>query len=391
MDAREQREMSKSVIPFNRPYSTGFELANIQQAYENGMLSGDGPFSQQCETWLKSYANVEMALVTHSCTGALEMAALLLGLKPGDEIIMPSYTFVSTANAFALRGVVPVFVDIRADTLNIDENLIEAAITKKTRGICMVHYAGVACEMDVIMDIAQKYSLKVVEDAAHAIGAQYKGQPLGGIGDFGTLSFHETKNLTCGHGGALLIRDKKWTQRAEIIHQKGTDRRSFGRNEVDRYTWQDIGSSFLLGELSAAFLITQLEHMVQINEQRHALWAQYNEALKPLEVKGWIKRPTVPQGCSHNAHMYYILLNPRFNRRAVLKELLDAGIKAVFHYIPLHKAPAGQKCARQSGDLSVTNDCAKRVIRLPLWTNMPSASIDFIVDNLEKTLKFQTK
>jgi len=301
-------------IQFNRPFMTGKELYYIAEAKFGNMLAGDGPFTKRCHEWLERKSGGDKALLTHSCTAALEMAALLLDIKPGDEVIMPSYTFVSTANAFVLRGGVPVFVDIREDTLNLDERLIEAAITPRTRAIVPVHYAGVACEMDAIMTLANRHGLKVVEDAAQGVMASYKGRMLGSIGDLGAYSFHETKNVISGEGGALLVNDPALATRAEIIREKGTDRSRFFRGEVDKYTWQEVGSSFLPGELIAAFLWAQLEEAQSVTNERLAIWGRYHELLAPFEQKGLLRRPIVPADCQHNAHMYYVLLAPEIDR-----------------------------------------------------------------------------
>lgn len=366
---------------------TGTELDNIRAAQEAGKLSGDGDFSKRCEAWFRDHIGVKQALVTHSCTAALEMAALLLDLKPGDEVIMPSYTFVSTANAVALRGAVPVFVDIRPDTLNLGETLIEDAITERTKSIWVVHYAGVACEMDTILAIAKKHNLSVVEDAAQGIEAYYKGRALGGLGDFGALSFHETKNITCGEGGALLVRDQADVPLAEIIHQKGTDRRNFIRGVVDKYTWRSIGSSFLLGEMSAAFLAAQLDDVVSITDRRLALWGRYRKALQPLARENLLTPPTVPSECRHNAHMYYTLLAPHIDRAAVLSALGAQGVNAVFHYVPLHSSPAGQELGRAHGTLSVTEEMAGRLIRLPLWTDMDRETQDRVIEAVTSVVR----
>lgn len=342
--------MKDKHIPFNWPHMTGKELYYIAEAHFNGRLAGDGPFTKRCHGWLE-----ERTGLTHSCTAALEMAALLLDILPGDEIIMPSYTFVSTANAFVLRGGIPVFVDIRKDTLNLDERLIEAAITPHTRAIAPVHYAGVACEMDAIISIAKCHNLKVVEDAAQGVMASYKGRALGSIGDLGAYSFHETKNVISGEGGALLVNDPELALRAEIIREKGTDRSRFFRGEVDKYTWQEVGSSFLPGELIAAFLWAQLEEADRITQERLAIWQHYHELLEPLESKGVLRRPIVPDGCQHNAHMYYVLLASDIDRQIVLDEFKRNDIWPVFHYVPLHSSPAGQRYGRPNGDLAVTN------------------------------------
>lgn len=362
--------MPEMRLPFNKPYMTGKELFHIAEAHFNNMLAGDGPFTQKCHRWLEEKTGARKALLTHSCTAALEMAALLLEIQPGDEIIMPSYTFVSTANAFVLRGGVPVFVDIREDTLNLDEQLIEAAITPRTKAIVPVHYAGVACEMDTIMDIARRHGLKVVEDAAQGVMSSYKGRALGSIGDLGAFSFHETKNVISGEGGALLVNDPELSIRAEIIREKGTDRSQFFRGEVDKYTWQEMGSSFLPGELIAAFLWAQLEEAQSITNQRLAIWECYHIGLATLEAKGVLRRPVIPEGCQHNAHMYYVLLAPGIDRQAVLSELKRNEINSVFHYVPLHSSPAGQRYGRVHGGLDMTNMQSERLIRLPMWVGL---------------------
>jgi dTDP-4-amino-4,6-dideoxygalactose transaminase len=310
------------------------------------------------------------------------MAALLLNVQPGDEIIMPSFTFVSTANAFVLRGGVPVFVDIREDTLNLDERAIEAAITPRARGIVPVHYAGVACEMDTIMSIAQRHGLRVVEDAAQGVMSRYKDRTLGTIGDLGAYSFHETKNVISGEGGALLVNDPELVARAEIIREKGTDRGRFFRGEVDKYTWQELGSSFLPGELVAAFLWAQFEEADRITNQRLLSWQYYHKLLEPLESTGLIRRPKVPDGCRHNAHMYYVLLAPEIDRQHVLNQLKQNEISSVFHYVPLHSSPAGQRYGRTHGTLDVTNQQAERLIRMPLWIGLTKAQQERVVEIL---------
>lgn len=366
-------------IPFNKPYMTGKELFNIAEAHFNGMLAGDGPFTKRCHAWLEERSGAKKALLTHSCTAALEMAALLLDIQPGDEVIMPSYTFVSTANAFVLRSGVPVFVDIREDTLNLDERLIEAAITPRTKAIVPVHYAGVACEMDTIMDIARRHRLKVVEDAAQGVMSTYKGRALGGIGDFGAYSFHETKNVISGEGGVLLVNDSAPALRAEIIREKGTDRSRFFRGEVDKYTWQEVGSSFLPGELTAAFLWAQLEDAESITSKRMTSWNRYHAALAPLEARGLLRRPIVPSDCVHNAHMYYVLLAPGVDRQAVLMAMKRNDINAVFHYVPLHSSPAGQRYGRVHGSMALTDKLSERLVRLPLWVGLAPEQQDRIV------------
>lgn len=378
--------MTATKIPFNWPYMTGKELYYIAEAHFQGSLAGDGPFTKRCHAWIEGRTGCAKALLTHSCTAALEMAALLLDLKPGDEVIMPSYTFVSTANAFVLRGAVPVFVDIRPDILNLDERLIEAAITAKTRAIVPVHYAGVACEMDSIMAIAARYGLRVVEDAAQGVMSTYKGRALGGIGDLGTYSFHETKSVIAGEGGALLVDDPALVTMAEIYREKGTDRSRFFRGEVDKYTWQEVGSSYLPGELIAAFLWAQLEDAERITSARLEAWKRYHDLLESLESGGHLRRPVVPDECRHNAHMYYILLAPQTDRKRVLAELKRQGIGAVFHYVPLHSSPAGLRHGRAHGDLPVTNSVAERLIRLPLWMGISAEQQERVVSLLSKAV-----
>lgn len=355
------------MLPFNKPYMTGQEAVNIQKAHDAGHLSGDGVFTKQCHAWLEKNTGATKSLLTHSCTAALEMSALLLDLEHGDEVIMPSFTFVSTANAFVLRGAIPVFVDIRADTLNIDERLIEAAITSRTKAICVVHYAGVSCDMDPILRIANKHGLAVVEDAAQGIMAKYKGRPLGSIGDLGTFSFHETKNLISGEGGALLINDAKYSERAEIIREKGTNRSKFFRGQVDKYTWIDMGSSYLPSEIVAAFLAAQLEEARSITDRRLAIWSRYHDWAAPFERNGRLRRPVVPEACEHNAHMYYLLLPSLDHRQAFISSLRTSGVGAVFHYVPLHSTPAGRKAGRPHGELPVTDQTSDCLVRLPLW------------------------
>lgn len=375
-------------IPFNRPYMTGVEIEYIRDAKQRNMLAGDGWFTKQCHHWLESNVGVQKALLTHSCTAALEMAALLIDIQPGDEVIMPSYTFVSTANAFVLRGGVPVFVDIRTDTLNIDEERIEAAITDRTRAIVPVHYAGVACEMDSIMDIARRHSLKVIEDAAQGVMATYKGVPLGGIGDLGAFSFHETKNVISGEGGALLVNREEYAIQAEIIREKGTDRSRFFRGEVDKYTWQSVGSSFLPGELIAAFLWAQLEQADRITEQRRLIWQRYNLLTESLELEGLLHRPHIPVGCEHNGHIFYVLLGSGIDRKRVLEEMKRNGVYALFHYVPLHSSPAGQRYGRVHGNLKNTDQLSERIIRLPIWIGMSESDQTRVVDSLKSAIEF---
>ncbi len=357
-------------VPFNKPYMTGKELFYIAEAHFNGMLAGDGPFTKKCHRWLEEETGAKKALLTHSCTAALEMAAILADIQPGDEVIMPSYTFVSTANAFVLRGGVPVFVDIRPDTLNIDETLIEAAITPRTKAIVPVHYAGVACEMDTIMDIARRHNLLVIEDAAQGVFSTYKGKTLGTIGHLGAYSFHETKNVISGEGGALLINDERFVERAEIIREKGTNRSQFFRGQVDKYTWVDVGSSYLPGEVIAAFLWAQLEDAGNITARRLAIWDQYHRGLHALERQGRLRRPIVPAECRQNAHMYYILLDSLEARTRLIEDMRREEIYPVFHYVPLHSSPAGRKYGRTHGELPVTEDLSDRLLRLPMWTGL---------------------
>ncbi|MGJ0507550.1 MAG: dTDP-4-amino-4,6-dideoxygalactose transaminase [Methylocystis sp.] len=357
-------------VPFNRPYMTGKELWYIAQAHANGHLAGDGRFTKRCETWLEATTGTRKALLTHSCTAALEMAAILADIQPGSEVILPSYTFVSTANAFVLRGAIPVFVDIRPDTLNIDETRIESAITEKTRAIVPVHYGGVSCEMDPIMDIAQRHKLLVIEDAAQGILSSYRSRPLGSIGHMGTFSFHETKNIISGEGGALLINDRALAERAEVIREKGTNRSRFFRGQVDKYTWVDIGSSYLPGEIVAAFLSAQMNESEAITQRRLAIWQRYHEAFEDVEGQTSIRRPVVPNHCTHNAHMYYLLLENLEWRTAFIKRLKEEGVNCVFHYVPLHSSPFGQRCGRVAGTMENTDRLSERLVRLPLWVEL---------------------
>ncbi len=358
------------MIPFNKPFMTGQELPNIAQAHANGHLSGDGPFTRQCHAWLERETGARKALLTHSCTAALEMSALLLDLQAGDEVIMPSFTFVSTANAFVLRGAVPVFVDIRADTLNIDEGRIEAAITPQTKAICVVHYAGVGCAMDEILAIADRHGLAVVEDAAQGVMSRYKGRPLGNFGCLAALSFHETKNVISGEGGALLVNDVAWIDRAEIIREKGTNRSRFFRGQVDKYTWVEVGSSYLPGEIVAAFLAAQLEKAEQITCRRLAIWDRYHAWAERWEASGHVRRPIIPGDCVHNAHMYYLLLPDLELRTRFIETMKAHGVGSVFHYIPLHSSPAGRQYGRVHGELPITDDSSQRLVRLPLWVGL---------------------
>lgn len=368
------------MIPFNRPYMTGDELGAIADAVARGHISGNGPYSRRCAEWLELQTSCDRALLTHSCTGALEMAAVLADLRPGDEVIMPSFTFVSTANAVVMRGAVPVFVDVREDTLNIDERLIEAAITPRTRALSLVHYAGVGCAMDEIMELAARYELIVMEDAAQGILASYRGRALGSFGDYAALSFHETKNIQCGEGGALLVNAADAVERAEIIHEKGTNRRAFFRGHVDKYTWVDVGSSYLLSDVAAAFLSAQFEHAEEITSLRRTIWNAYHSAFTDLEAAERLRRPIVPPDCRHNAHLYYILLPTEVDRDVVLRELNASGVNAVFHYVPLHSAPAGELFGRTNGPLDVTDSASGRLLRLPLWAGMTTGEVERVVN-----------
>lgn len=371
------------MIPFNAPPIVGSEVEYMQSAMASGKLCGDGGFTRRCQQWMEQHFGSKKVLLTPSCTASLEMAALLIDLQPGDEVIMPSYTFVSTANAFVLRGATIVFVDVRPDTLNIDETLIEAAITPKTRAIVPVHYAGVACEMDSIMALAAKHKLYVIEDAAQGVMSQYKGRALGTIGHIGCFSFHETKNYTAGgEGGATLINDAKLVDRAEIIREKGTNRSQFFRGQVDKYTWRDIGSSYLMADLQAAYLWAQLEAAEQINQQRLRLWQRYYDALQPLAVAGRIELPVVPKNCRHNAHMFYIKLRDSDDRQALINWMKEAEILTVFHYIPLHSSPAGERFGRFHGDDAFTTRESERLLRLPLFYNLSDNNQRTVISSL---------
>jgi dTDP-4-amino-4,6-dideoxygalactose transaminase len=368
----------KSVIPFNRPFVAGNELAYIQEAIANGHLSGNGPFTKRCQAWIEERLTCRRALLTHSCTAGLEMAALLTEVGPGDEVIMPSFTFVSTANAFALRGATPVFVDIRPDTLNLDEALIEAAITPRTRAIVPVHYAGVGCEMDAVCRIAREHGLFVVEDAAQGVMAAYKGRPLGSIGDAAAVSFHETKNVIAGEGGALIVNRPEWVDRAEILWEKGTNRTLFSLGKVDKYSWIDLGSSYLPSEINAAFLWAQFEHAEAITRRRLEIWAAYHQRLAPLEASGILRRPIVPDVCTPNGHMYYVLVARADLRPRLATALNERGINAVSHYVPLHLSPAGRRFGRTAGSLDVTESVGDRLLRLPLFPAMTNDDLDVV-------------
>jgi dTDP-4-amino-4,6-dideoxygalactose transaminase len=365
-------------IPFNKPYMTGKELWYISQAHASGHLAGDGQFTKKCSAWLEQRIGCQKALLTHSCTAALEMAAMLADIQPGDEVIMPSYTFVSTANAFVLRGGVPVFVDIRLDTLNIDEAKIEAAITSRTKAIVPVHYAGVSCEMDAIMDIARRHGLLVIEDAAQGIMSTYKGRPLGSIGHMAAMSFHETKNIISGEGGALLLNDPRFLDRAEIIREKGTNRSRFFRGQVDKYTWVDLGSSYLPGEVIAAFLWAQMEEADEITERRLGIWHEYQQKLSAIVLSKDARQPVVPHYCAHNAHMYYLLLPSLSQRTTFIERLKRSNINTVFHYIPLHSSPFGKSVGRTHGIMENTDSISACLVRLPLWIGIEDV-LDMIV------------
>jgi dTDP-4-amino-4,6-dideoxygalactose transaminase len=370
-------------IPFNKPFIIGAELDNIAAAVRENHLAGDGRFTRQCHEWLESRLGARKALLTHSCTAALEMAAILCDVGPGDEVIMPSFTFVSTANAFVLRGATPVFVDIRADTLNLDERLAGQAITPRTRAIVPVHYAGVSCEMDALMALAARHDLVVVEDAAQGVLAEYRGRKLGSIGHLGCLSFHETKNVISGEGGALLVNDERFIARAEVIREKGTDRARFFRGEVDKYTWVDIGSSFLPSELVGAFLWAQLGRAADINARRRELCAAYRAGLEPLARRGLLGLPRAePAGVTGNGHMFYVMLEDVATRSALIAHLKERGALAIFHYVPLHSSPAGRRYGRVAGPMSVTDDVAARLLRLPMHYDLARDQVAGIVEDI---------
>ncbi len=377
-------EGNRKMISFNVPPRVGTEEKYIKEAIESRKICGDGQFTKKCSAWLEEKTGTAKALLTTSCTHATEMAALLADIKPGDEVIMPSYTFVSTADAFVLRGAKVIFVDIRPDTMNIDETLIEAAITKNTKAIVPVHYAGVSCEMDTIMDIAKRHNLFVIEDAAQGIMSTYKGKPLGTIGDYGCYSFHETKNLSMGEGGALLIKDAENVERAEIVREKGTNRSKFFRGQIDKYTWVDAGSSYLPSELNAAYLWAQLEAAEKIQQNRMDSWNLYYGLLKELEEQGKIELPTVPEGCVHNAHMFYIKVKDLEERTRLIEYLKERDINAVFHYIPLHTAPAGKAFGRFHGEDRYTTKESERLVRLPMYYGLSCADVEKVVANVKK-------
>lgn len=372
------------MINFNVPPYVGKEMDYIADAVGNHKICGDGPYTKKCNAWIEEQTKTAKALLTTSCTHATEMAALLCDIQPGDEVIMPSYTFVSTADAFVLRGANVVFVDIRPDTMNIDETKIEDAITEKTKAIVPVHYAGVACEMDTIMDIARRHNLKVIEDAAQGVMSFYKGHALGTIGDYGCFSFHETKNYSMGEGGALLIHDPAMIEEAEIVREKGTNRSKFFRGQIDKYTWVNAGSSYLPSELNAAYLWAQLEAADKIYDDRMATWNHYYEGFKELEKEGYIQLPVVPEGCRHNAHMFYIKAKDLEERSRLIKYLKENEIQAVFHYIPLHSAPAGQKFGRFHGEDIYTTKESERLMRLPMYYGLESDTVERIIETVKK-------
>ena len=375
------------MILFNIPPYVGKEVDYIKQAIENKKICGDGEFTKKCNKWIEEHFSAHKALLTTSCTSALEMAAILCDIKPGDEVIMPPYTFVSTADAFVARGAKIVFVDIRPDTLNIDENLIEAAITNKTKAIVPVHYAGVSCEMDKIMEIAKKYNLLVVEDAAQGVMSTYKGQALGTIGNFGCYSFHETKNYSMGEGGAIIIKDEKFFEKAEIIREKGTNRSKFLRGQIDKYTWVDYGSSYLPSDMNAAYLYAQLEMADEINKNRLESWDMYYEGLKELAKENKIELPYIPDECEHNAHMFYIKCKDLDERTRLISFLKENGISSVFHYVPLHSSPAGKRFGRFNGEDKFTTKESERLMRLPMYYNLSRNEIRFVLEVIYKFYK----
>ncbi|OGT06714.1 MAG: dTDP-4-amino-4,6-dideoxygalactose transaminase [Gammaproteobacteria bacterium GWF2_41_13] len=374
------------LVPFNKPYMSGRELHYIAQAHAAGKLTCDGEFAKRDHAWLEKSIGCKKALLTPSCTAALEMAAILCDIHPGDEIIMPSFTFVSTANAFVLRGGIPVFVDVRSDTLNIDEKKIESAITAKTKAICVVHYAGVGCEMDAIMDIARRHSLFVIEDAAQGILSKFKNTPLGSMGHLAAVSFHETKNIQCGEGGALLINDSQFIKRAEIIREKGTNRSQFFRGEIDKYSWVDVGSSYLPSEITAAFLFAQLEESENITQKRIDIWNTYHDAFEILERAGEVRRPFIPKHCQHNGHIYYLLLSDLEQRTKFIDFLKSQGVNSIFHYVSLHKSIAGEKYAKIFNGTKNTDMASECLVRLPLWMGVEQYQAK-IIDLAHKALK----
>lgn len=375
------------MISFNVPPFVGKETEYMQQAVASHKICGDGEFTKKCNRWIEDKTGTTRALLTTSCTQALEMAAILAGIQPGDEVILPSFTFVSTANAFVMRGARLVFVDIRPDTKNIDETLIEDAITDKTKAIVPVHYAGVGCEMDTIMSIAHRHNLIVVEDAAQGVMSTYKGMALGSIGDFGCYSFHETKNYSMGEGGAILIKDKAKAEEAEIIREKGTDRSRFLRGQVDKYSWVQMGSSYLPSDMNAAYLLAQLELADKINKNRLASWNAYYEMLKPLEEKGVIQLPIIPEECKHNAHMFYLITKDIEERGKLIGHLKENGAQSVFHYVPLHSAKAGLKYGRFHGEDKYTSDISNRLMRLPMYYGLKREDVEVTCEQIKRFYK----
>lgn len=382
--------MTQLRVPFTRIHSTGRELDYLREVVESNQLAGDGVFTRRCERWMEQTIGCARALLVHSGTAALEMAAILADVGPGDEVIMPSFTFPSTANAFVLRGAVPVFVDIEPRTLDIDPDALVAAVTSRTRAIVPVHYAGVACDMDAIFSIADRAGLMVIEDAAQALLSSYGTRLLGSLGAMAALSFHQTKNIASGEGGALLVNDPLLIERAEVVREKGTNRSRFYRGQVDKYTWVDVGSSYLPGELIAAFLFAQLQQAEQITALRTAAWERYHSALEPLEVTGRLVRPSQPAGRRGNAHIYHILLRSIAERTEVIDALRRRGISAVFHYVPLHSSPAGRRYGRAAGSLPVTDDISDRLLRLPIWSDMTDGEVDLVVASVATALGVTT-
>jgi len=378
--------MNNKIIPFNQTFISGNEFKYMNDACNRHHISGDGYYSKLCATKLRHEIKSKMVLLTPSGTAALELSALACKIKPGDEVIMPSYTFTSTANAFVLRGAVPIFVDIKENTLNIDEDLIEEAISEKTKAIVVVHYAGISCDMDKIVSLVKKYNLILIEDSAQAINAYYKDKPLGSFGDFAAFSFHETKNISCGEGGAIAINDEKLAHYVEILREKGTDRSKFFRNEVNKYSWRDMGSSFLLSDLSAAFLYSQLEHSEAIKKLRLKSWNYYHMKLENFEIEGLLKRPYIPNYNNHNAHIYYIVLNKNVNNKVLSKKLNGLGISAIPHYEPLHNSEAGIKYGKFKKQLLVTEKISEKLLRLPLWAGIKEEDIDFVIKSIREVI-----
>lgn len=378
-------------IPFNRAYRTGRETEHIERAIASKHLSAGGQFTRLCEEWLRERVGAQRAIMTNSCTAALEMAAILAEVGDGDEVVMPSFGFVTTATAFVLRGAVPVFVDVRPDTLNVDAELVAAAVTDDTKAIVPVDYAGVGCDMGPLRELADERGLMLIEDAAQGLMASRDGRALGSFGDLAALSFHETKNVTCGEGGALLVNDPALIERAEILRDKGTNRQRFERGETAKYTWVDIGSSYAMSDLNAAFLWGQLEEAEEITASRLATWERYHEGFADLEGEGLVRRPVIPESCVHNAHMYYLLLAGPDERRRVITDLDERGINAVFHYVPLHSSPAGRRYGRaQHGELPVTDDVSERLLRLPMWADMGPETVEAVLDAVREAVSSST-